>query len=358
MGKITFFVTALVLGANLQAQEITPGKTVKVKCKENEKQTYLCYLPIKCDKEKTWPILFCFCKSNEQDQLVKNLQKACEEKGWIIIASSASEENDLKTLWKDTHDRFKIETEKTYSLGLEQGTVAASILATLYPKNFSGSIHIGIGTLKKDDNETSALEILEKNIAKDQAKYISLYLMTREKEEEIPSETITNLEKKGFKVESRTYQSSSKYPSHKQAVEAIEWLTKNFKSRKDKTTSETDPETQKEKKPGFLGVIVPDQGEAKVQKLIPDSPAAKAGMELGDVIIKVDGKEVDDAESAKEKIREKGAGQKVKITVSRDGDEKTFEITLGIWKDEYEKYVEEWQKEQMPEGPMEPGEEE
>lgn len=61
---------------------------------------------------------------------------------------------------------------------------------------------------------------------------------------------------------------------------------------------------------------------------IPESPAEKAGIKSGDVIIKVDGKEYgyDDFSTIADNIKGQ-VGTKVKITVLRDGAEKEFEIT-------------------------------
>ena len=67
----------------------------------------------------------------------------------------------------------------------------------------------------------------------------------------------------------------------------------------------------------------------KVIGLSDPSPAAKAGIEVGDVIRRVGGKRVDefsDMVGALEKLK---VGQKVKIGVDRDGDKLEFEVKLG-----------------------------
>jgi S1-C subfamily serine protease len=96
------------------------------------------------------------------------------------------------------------------------------------------------------------------------------------------------------------------------------------------------------KQPAYLGVstLDVDQAEADGHKLSVDAgayvqsvgsgtPAAKAGIEVGDVVTEVDGKSIAGAASLGNVIRQYKPGDKVEITVDRDGDTKTFTITLG-----------------------------
>ena len=59
------------------------------------------------------------------------------------------------------------------------------------------------------------------------------------------------------------------------------------------------------------------------------SPAADAGLEDGDVVTKVDDNQVTDATDLTAAIRAHAPGDKVTLTYTRDGSEKTAEITLG-----------------------------
>ena len=65
-----------------------------------------------------------------------------------------------------------------------------------------------------------------------------------------------------------------------------------------------------------------------VEQVSPDSAAEKSGIKAGDVITKVNGKTVKSFSELRGKIGSIGAGKKVKISVIRDGDEKTFTATL------------------------------
>jgi serine protease Do len=60
-----------------------------------------------------------------------------------------------------------------------------------------------------------------------------------------------------------------------------------------------------------------------------NSPAAKAGIASGDVIISVDGASVGDARELARKIGTMAPGTSVKLGVSHDGQDKTVTLTLG-----------------------------
>ncbi|HEX5508652.1 MAG TPA: Do family serine endopeptidase [Pseudolabrys sp.] len=60
-----------------------------------------------------------------------------------------------------------------------------------------------------------------------------------------------------------------------------------------------------------------------------DSPAVKAGIEAGDVITSVDGKDVKDARDLAKKIGSMAPGASVKLTILHNGSEKSINLTLG-----------------------------
>lgn len=68
-------------------------------------------------------------------------------------------------------------------------------------------------------------------------------------------------------------------------------------------------------------------GYVRVLRLLPDNPALKAGLMIGDIFYKVDGEEVYTLSSDEIAKRVRGeAGTEVKITVVRDGKEKEFTL--------------------------------
>ncbi len=66
-----------------------------------------------------------------------------------------------------------------------------------------------------------------------------------------------------------------------------------------------------------------------VSQVEKDSPAAKAGIKEGDVIVKLNGTIVESAEELTSLVRNYTPGTKVKVTVNRAGKEITLDVTLG-----------------------------
>jgi S1-C subfamily serine protease len=75
-----------------------------------------------------------------------------------------------------------------------------------------------------------------------------------------------------------------------------------------------------------LGVNV-DSG-AVVMEVMPGSPAAKAGLQRGDVITAINDKNVAGAEELRSAIRAAGAGKEVSLKVARGKETKDFRATL------------------------------
>jgi len=68
---------------------------------------------------------------------------------------------------------------------------------------------------------------------------------------------------------------------------------------------------------------------AVIADIVPGSPADKAGLKRGDVIVEVDGKKVKDDLDLTMKIRSHLAGDKVAIKILRDGSERKISVVLG-----------------------------
>jgi C-terminal processing protease CtpA/Prc len=66
-----------------------------------------------------------------------------------------------------------------------------------------------------------------------------------------------------------------------------------------------------------------------VGKIVPDSPAAKAGLKENDVVTEINGQRVEGAAQFRRMIHEIPAGRSVQLTVWRDGRTQTVSATLG-----------------------------
>jgi serine protease Do len=70
-----------------------------------------------------------------------------------------------------------------------------------------------------------------------------------------------------------------------------------------------------------------------VTQVFPGDPADKAGLKTGDVILKVNGHELDSGRELSRMIAEAPVGQEVEIAVLRKGSSKTFHVELSKRKD-------------------------
>lgn len=59
------------------------------------------------------------------------------------------------------------------------------------------------------------------------------------------------------------------------------------------------------------------------------SPADKSGLEIADIILKFNGREVEDSDALPPMIGQVKPGETVEVEVLRDGKRKTLEVTLG-----------------------------
>jgi len=93
---------------------------------------------------------------------------------------------------------------------------------------------------------------------------------------------------------------------------------------------------------GWLGVMVQDVTRklaesfgmskptgALVAKVLPHSPAAKAGIEVGDVIVKFNGKPVDYSSDLPPIVGQTRIGRQVPVEVIRDGKVRTLMVAVG-----------------------------
>ena len=81
----------------------------------------------------------------------------------------------------------------------------------------------------------------------------------------------------------------------------------------------------------YLGVSLQNaaSGGAQVATVTEGSPASKAGLETGDVVVSFDGETITSADDLTSAVLAQQPGDSVEITVERDGSTKTVTATLG-----------------------------
>jgi serine protease Do len=93
---------------------------------------------------------------------------------------------------------------------------------------------------------------------------------------------------------------------------------------------------------GWLGVGITEVSAEKVKelklpsehgvvlgKIVPDSPAVKAGLKESDVVTEINGQRVEGTEQFRRMIREIPAGRAAQFTLWRDGHSQTVSVILG-----------------------------
>jgi serine protease Do len=75
--------------------------------------------------------------------------------------------------------------------------------------------------------------------------------------------------------------------------------------------------------------IAPADVSGTTNPVVPDSPADKAGLKSGDIITKIDNTAIDQSNSLSALVNKHKVGDKVTLTVLRDGKESKIDVTLG-----------------------------
>jgi serine protease Do len=97
---------------------------------------------------------------------------------------------------------------------------------------------------------------------------------------------------------------------------------------------------------GWLGVVIqqitqdlkdamglPDTKGALISRVDPDGPAAKAGIERGDVVVRFGDEPIDEMEELPRRVAATPPGTTVPVTVLRSGKEKRIEVEVGTLRD-------------------------
>ncbi len=101
---------------------------------------------------------------------------------------------------------------------------------------------------------------------------------------------------------------------------------------------------------GWLGVVVQPMSEelahsfdldrprgALISDVVKDSPAERAGLKRGDVILSFDGQAIDERNDLPRVVANTGVGKTVKVVIFREGKEKELSVEIGRMADDADK---------------------
>ena len=74
---------------------------------------------------------------------------------------------------------------------------------------------------------------------------------------------------------------------------------------------------------------LPEERGALLGKIVPDSPAAKAGLKENDVVLEINGQRIEGTEQFRRMIHEIPTGRTANLTVWRDGRSQNIKVTVG-----------------------------
>jgi len=74
---------------------------------------------------------------------------------------------------------------------------------------------------------------------------------------------------------------------------------------------------------------LPVEEGALIERVYDDTPAARAGLQVGDIVTAVEGEPVDQRRTLRERLLPYDEGEVVTLTVLRDGEELNLDVTLG-----------------------------
>ncbi len=219
--RLTTAWAVLAVCGIVQAQEeIAPGQTTTVTCKDSSDQAYACYLPGRYDPSRKWPILYCFSPYGNGTELVNLFKDACEKLGWIVVGSNNVQngpwepiQTTVDAMWKDTHARFNLSARRCYATGFSGGSGVALSMALQHKEDFSGIVTLALGSGWVPLPDIPA--------------HIAVYFIIGDQEEggaQVVKQYAETLGKKGQKAEAKTFPGEHQLPPADVAGGAVAWM--------------------------------------------------------------------------------------------------------------------------------------
>jgi|GEM_PF-2908444 len=150
----TWLLPIFLLTASLAAVAEVPfprGQiTPRVICRASPGLSYALYLPNSFREDRPMPVLFGFSPGGSGREPVELFAAAAESFGFILVGSNDARNGSMEpilqaqaALWKDVHERFKVDPQRSYSVGFSGGARMALRLAKDHIGDFAGVISFG-----------------------------------------------------------------------------------------------------------------------------------------------------------------------------------------------------------------------
>lgn len=90
-----------------------------------------------------------------------------------------------------------------------------------------------------------------------------------------------------------------------------------------------DAAAEKSLMPGTIGaVVVPAPGGVRIEALAADGPAARAGLQVGDVIVRCGREPIRTVRMFNQQVLDTRPGEKLRLDVRRDEEERTVQVDV------------------------------
>jgi S1-C subfamily serine protease len=98
--------------------------------------------------------------------------------------------------------------------------------------------------------------------------------------------------------------------------------------KSDENSKQIEPKTERRASTGAMPDFTYSGDGVRIAGVSDDSPAAKANLTKGDVIVEFDGKPVKNLKAYSDFLKEHKPGDTVKLTIDRNGEKKEVSLTL------------------------------
>jgi S1-C subfamily serine protease len=86
---------------------------------------------------------------------------------------------------------------------------------------------------------------------------------------------------------------------------------------------------------GFMGILFEvNDASAQVTEVLPGGPAERAGIQAGDVVVKIGKTEIKSESDLRNAVGRSKPGDKIDVVIKRGEKEQTIQVTLGKMDDD------------------------